>query len=216
MPLMIHNGKLLVRNGALALSPDCCCDCMTVELEVKYSVFPSTGTELNGSHKIFAVLESGATGCAKIDPDATTETMTQSRNATWNVSCESPCGTSSSKKTTGYYSEDSFVNCVFHYPYFTTGVQTMAAQVGYECTRYGNTGTSYAYLKINLLKVTGLPAGRTLYARYRRTGYGGSSTFSAWSTSQDATWIDPSSGVMATENGTAGTNQNIYVEIYFT
>ena len=208
--VLVKDGKVLVDGDKLR---GCCCDCMTVELEVKYSVFPSTGTELSGSHKIFAVLESGATGCAKIDPDATTATMTQSGNATWNVSCESPCGTSSSKKTAGV---DSFIGCVFHYPYFTTGVQTMAAQVGYECTRYGNTGTSYAYLKINLLKVTRIPAGRTLYARYRRTGHGGSSTFPAWSTSQDATWIDPGSGVMATENGTSGTNQNIYVEIYFT
>lgn len=209
MPLMIHNGKLLVRNGALALSPDCCCDCFDARFTVVFSYDGGNISGTSGDHTISAQIETGATDCGTLAFSVTKPTFAEVAAAgAATDTCVGPCGTSGVGKT------GSSVNGRFRVPYRTTPASN-AASVGYECNRlFSWTRRPSVNFRVSQLVVSNLPAGRTLNVQYRRTGY--DPGVAPWlAVTQDGTYADPT-GSSVWEGGTAGTNTNLYVDFYFT
>lgn len=201
-------------NGYPSLTADgkvrtCCCGCASFEYTVLFTYADGYVLEPWGDHTIYDRIVAGATGCGALYESVTRDTLQNVAAAAWSKEgCDGPCGESYTQKRASY------VDGRFRYPYKTTPM-SLAADVGYECNRFysGELGPTWARFELSRLVVSGIGQ-NVLHVRYRRAGQN-PGTFPVMDVSADGTYAD-TGGITANLGGTAGTNESIYVEFYFT
>lgn len=204
--VLVKDGKVLVDGNKLR---GCCCQCPSIEFTVVFSYDGGSISDTSGSHTILGNISADATGCQALSFSSTAETFAAVAAATSGpFSCEGACGSASLEKRA------SSISGVIRAA-VATSPASIAASVGYECNRlFSWTRRPSVNFRVSRLVVSGLPAGRTLNVRYRRTGYDPGTT--PWiAVTQDGTYADPA-GSSVFEGGTTGTNTNLYVDFYFT
>lgn len=204
--VIVKDGKVLVDGDKLR---GCCCGCPRIDFSVVFSYYGGNISATSGDHTILGDISADATGCGSLSFSSTAETFAAvSATSAGPYGCDGACGRSTIEKRA------SRIDGTFRAAVATTPA-TNAATVGYECNRFFSwTSRPSVNFRVASLVVAGLPAGRTLNVRYRRTGYDPGTT--PWiAVTQDGAYADPA-GSSVFEGGTTGTNTNLYVDFYFT